>query len=117
MTKEAYRPIRVVDAHRPGAGFLHPRRTAPTALRQRVHRSGNPDGLNGQFQFNTFLKQVAVGAGAGIRIDVQFFVIRLDAAYPLIYPYQNVDFTTATGDTFTKTPSSIKLNIEIGYPF
>ena len=79
-------------------------------------KNGNPDGLNGQFQFNTFLKQVAVGAGAGIRIDVQFFVIRLDAAYPLIYPYKNVDYTTNSA-TFTKTPSAIKLNIAIGYPF
>ena len=59
---------------------------------------------------------MAVGAGAGIRIDVQFFVIRLDAAYPLIYPYKNVDYTT-NNNVFTKTPSAIKLNIAIGYPF
>jgi len=84
--------------------------------------NGNPDGLNGQFKFNTFLKQMAVGAGAGIRIDVQFFVIRLDAAYPLVYPYKTTSYTASTGETFGGTPTptgfqAVKLNIAIGYPF
>jgi len=90
--------------------------------------SGNPDGLNGQFKFNTFMKQLAVGAGAGIRIDVQFFVIRLDAAYPLIYPYQNVDLSIPNPNDPTNPDSNfnyskktgleaVKLNIAIGYPF
>ncbi|UOQ66381.1 translocation and assembly module lipoprotein TamL [Hymenobacter volaticus] len=90
------------------------------ASRATYDSNGNPDGQNGQFQFKTFLQQMAVGAGAGIRIDVQFFVIRLDAAYPLIYPYDNVDIETPTGDPITanKTgPKAIKLNIAIGYPF
>ncbi|HEX8426136.1 BamA/TamA family outer membrane protein [Hymenobacter sp.] len=87
--------------------------------RATYNSDGNPDGQNGQFQFKTFLQQMAVGAGAGIRIDVQFFVIRLDAAYPLIYPYDNTTITTPTSvipanDTGYK---AIKLNIAIGYPF
>lgn len=88
--------------------------------------NGNPDGENGQFKFNTFLKQLAIGAGAGIRIDVQFFVIRLDAAYPLVYPYKNSTFTvpstTVPGqlDNIRANETgykAIKLNIGIGYPF
>ncbi|GGF03461.1 translocation and assembly module lipoprotein TamL [Hymenobacter cavernae] len=90
------------------------------------NNQGVPDGKNGQFQFNSFLKELAVGAGAGIRIDVQFFVIRLDAAYPLRYPYQNVDFTVPNPNNplqnyeYTKNKSgweATKLNIAIGYPF
>ncbi|MBC6991294.1 BamA/TamA family outer membrane protein [Hymenobacter sp. BT491] len=90
--------------------------------------NGQPvrDFQDGQFRFNTFLKQLAVGAGAGIRIDVQFFVIRLDAAYPLVYPYSNESLEvpgTNPGDpsiiySANKTGYKvIKLNIAIGYPF
>ncbi len=89
------------------------------ASRATYDSNGNLDGQNGQFQFKTFLQQMAVGAGAGIRIDVQFFVIRLDAAYPLVYPYENTTIITPTNvipanDTGYK---AIKLNIAIGYPF
>ena len=84
------------------------------------------DNKNGQFQFNSFLKELAVGAGVGLRIDVQFFVIRLDAAYPLRYPYENVEFTLPNANdpdkpfTYKKQQAdinAIKLNIAIGYPF
>ena len=96
--------------------------------------NGNLDGKNGQFQFNSFFKELAVGAGVGLRIDVQFFVIRLDAAVPLRYPYANTAFEARSNPdipippgkpyTFEKSPtvsgnglSSVRLNIGIGYPF
>ncbi|MBC6608711.1 BamA/TamA family outer membrane protein [Hymenobacter sp. BT188] len=82
--------------------------------------NGQPDGKNGQFKFNSFLQELAVGAGAGIRIDVQFFVIRFDAAYPLIYPFENSAFQTPNGDDYNKLDSgfkAVRLNIGIGYPF
>ena len=59
----------------------------------------------GKFEPSKFLNQLAIGAGAGIRIDVQFFVIRFDAAMPLRAPYGTPD---------DKAP---RLNIAIGYPF
>ena len=65
----------------------------------------DPQRQGGQFKANTFLNQLAVGAGAGIRIDVQFFVIRFDLAYPLTAPYGTPD---------NQTP---RLNLAIGYPF
>ncbi|MBT9392064.1 outer membrane protein assembly factor [Hymenobacter sp. NST-14] len=98
----------------------------PDASRATYDRNGNPDGLNGQFQFNTFLQQLAVGAGVGIRIDVQFFVIRFDAAVPIRYPYDDQDVEVNTGlptppgslTRFNATSGTpIKLNIGIGYPF
>lgn len=36
----------------------------------------NPDG---EFQFDTFLNQIAIGAGVGVRFDLDYFVVRLDA--------------------------------------
>ncbi|WP_374164659.1 BamA/TamA family outer membrane protein [Arcticibacter sp. MXS-1] len=33
---------------------------------------------NGEFRFGKFLDQVAIGAGAGLRFDLQYFVFRLD---------------------------------------
>jgi outer membrane protein assembly factor BamA len=65
----------------------------------------DPKRPGGQFEPGKFLNQLAIGAGAGIRIDVQFFVIRFDAAMPI----RNPDGTS--GET---TP---RLNIAIGYPF
>ena len=92
----------------------------PDPSRVTYDDNGNPDGLNGQFKFNTFMKQLAVGAGAGIRIDVQFFVIRLDAAYPLIYPYSFMAPVGSPDGLYGDKPSGFKatkLNIAIGYPF
>ncbi|WP_400193018.1 BamA/TamA family outer membrane protein [Hymenobacter sp. B81] len=61
--------------------------------------------LGGQFKPGSFFKELAVGAGAGIRIDIQFIVIRLDAAVPVRVPYGG-------------SPSrSMRLNLGIGYPF
>jgi len=65
----------------------------------------DPARPGGKFEPNQFLKQLAVGAGAGIRIDVQFFVIRFDGAIPVRAPYGTPDDKT------------VRLNIAIGYPF
>ncbi|MBD2713971.1 BamA/TamA family outer membrane protein [Microvirga sp. STR05] len=65
----------------------------------------DPARVGGKFEPSKFLNQLAIGAGAGIRIDVQFFVIRFDAAMPVRAPYGTPD---------DKAP---RLNIAIGYPF
>ncbi|HEX8659322.1 MAG TPA: BamA/TamA family outer membrane protein [Hymenobacter sp.] len=65
----------------------------------------DPSRPGGKFNPGTFLNQLAVGAGAGIRIDVQFFVIRFDYAFPLQAPYGTPDDTAG------------RLNLAIGYPF
>jgi outer membrane protein insertion porin family len=71
----------------------------------------------GKFDENTFLKQLAVGTGAGLRFDFSFFVLRLDVAFPLRRPAQgwvtkDIDFGSSSwrGD-------NIVFNIAIGYPF
>lgn len=65
----------------------------------------DPDRLGGQFKASNILSQLAVGYGAGLRIDVQFFVIRFDYAFPLNVP----DDRTSLGPG--------RLNLAIGYPF
>ncbi len=82
----------------------------PDPGRPTLGADGQPDGQNGQFKASTFFKQLAVGAGAGIRIDVQFFVIRFDYAFPLNDP----------GVRAPGTPDASKagrINLAIGYPF
>jgi len=67
--------------------------------------NNDPTRPGGQFQASQFLQQLAVGAGAGLRIDVQFFVIRFDYAFPLRANYGVPD------------DKSGRLNLAIGYPF
>lgn len=66
----------------------------------------NDDLAGGKFT-SDFIHQFGVGAGFGLRVDVQGFVIRLDLAAPLKRPATNWDFDY-------KNPV---LNFAIGYPF
>ncbi|HVG41906.1 MAG TPA: hypothetical protein VM888_09865, partial [Chitinophagaceae bacterium] len=66
-----------------------------------------------------FLKQLAVGAGVGVRIDITLFVIRLDVAVPLRKPwdippsqFKNIDFKDKG-----YRQQNIVFNLAIGYPF
>ncbi|MCP4297288.1 MAG: BamA/TamA family outer membrane protein, partial [Proteobacteria bacterium] len=40
----------------------------------------------GRFKSSTFYKEIAVGTGIGLRIDVEYFVIRFDGAFPIRKP-------------------------------
>lgn len=82
----------------------------------------------GKFAFNRFYKQLAVGAGFGLRFDFSFFVLRFDLAFPIrkAYPVSNEDganneFRWAFRDIdFTSKywrRNNLVFNIAIGYPF
>ncbi|WP_207434243.1 BamA/TamA family outer membrane protein [Sabulibacter ruber] len=71
----------------------------------------DPTRPGGKFSGN-FMSQLAIGAGAGVRIDVQFFVIRVDLAYPLRDPTYPNGGRPASGLFGTGV-----LNLAIGYPF
>jgi outer membrane protein assembly factor BamA len=74
----------------------------------------------GQFSKN-FLKELAVGAGVGLRINLTILLLRLDVAIPLRIPYlpqgqrtviNQIDFNNRN---FRR--KNIVLNLAIGYPF
>jgi hypothetical protein len=68
----------------------------------------------GQFKFDTFYKQLAADAGLGIRLDFSFFVVRVDAAAPIVNPaYPEGDRWRINKLRFT----DFILNFGIGYPF
>lgn len=67
------------------------------------------------------LSELAVGAGAGLRVDATIFVIRLDVAFPIRKPYlppnerwviDQVDFGSSSW-----RKENLIYNIGIGYPF
>lgn len=68
----------------------------------------------GEFRLNNFYKQLAINAGLGLRLDLTFFIFRIDAATPFrdpAYPqgsrwqFDNLGF------------KNIIWNFGIGYPF
>ncbi|MGI4867544.1 MAG: BamA/TamA family outer membrane protein [Janthinobacterium lividum] len=69
--------------------------------------NNDPQRPGGQFQTSTFLNQLAIGTGVGLRVDVQFFVIRFDYAIPIRANYGTPDSADKSG----------RLNLAIGYPF
>lgn len=82
--------------------------------------SSEEDRKGGRFHTDTFLKELAVGTGLGLRFDFNFFVLRLDTAFPLRIPSRiddpwvadNIDFRSSTW-----RKDNLIFNIAIGYPF
>lgn len=46
----------------------------------------NEDFINGEFQFNRLFRDLAIGSGAGLRLDFEFFLVRLDYAFKVKDP-------------------------------
>src|SRR3546814_11588 len=70
---------------------------------------------------SNFYKEIAVGTGLGLRVDLSFFVIRLDVAFPLRKPWlpQGNRWVIDEVDFGNKTwrKENLVFNIAIGYPF
>ena len=83
--------------------------------------SKDPQRPEGEFNPSNFYKEFAIGIGAGIRLDFNFFVIRTDVSFPIRKP------ELPEGDrwTFDKLEfnqqqwrqDNLIWNIAIGYPF
>ncbi|MGB3588248.1 MAG: BamA/TamA family outer membrane protein [Tunicatimonas sp.] len=79
-----------------------------------------------QFAFNTFIPQIAVGAGAGLRFDFSFLILRFDYGIKIYDPARKVydrGDEEPTGrwigqkfDLWDEIANGV-LNIGIGYPF
>jgi len=66
------------------------------------------------FDFRRFYKEIALGIGVGLRLDLNFFVIRLDMATPMHDPSEREDDRWVI-DRFR--PGDIQFQFGIGYPF
>lgn len=73
----------------------------------------DPSRPNGDFKFNTFVDEIAISSGWGLRWDFDFLVARLDFAYTVRTPYLPKGERWITDFNFWKPA----LNIAIGYPF
>ena len=80
----------------------------------------NPDKPGAKFS-SSFLKEMAVGTGVGLRFDVIYLVVRVDVAFPLRKPWlpegerwvvNQIEFN----DTDWRKENII-FNLGIGYPF
>jgi outer membrane protein assembly factor BamA len=80
----------------------------------------DPNKLGAKFS-KDFMKEIAVGAGAGLRFDLSFLILRTDLAFPLRKPYlpenerwviKDIDFGSGPW-----RKENLILNIAIGYPF
>lgn len=76
----------------------------------------------GQEYFSSdFYKQIAIGTGIGLRIDLSYFLIRFDLATPLRKPYKTngsewvIDQINFRSSNWRK--QNLIFNIAIGYPF
>ena len=85
----------------------------------------NTEGAAGSdFQFDRFYKEIAVGTGFGVRIDLSFFVIRFDGAVKVVDPSQVEgnrwvlfkDKENFKGD-IKVNGNPLVFNFGIGYPF
>lgn len=74
---------------------------------------------NSRFTHNWY-KQIAIGSGIGLRLDIDFLVLRLDAGVPIRYPYEGTDNSHWQSNYFSSwdwTSDNVVLNVAIGYPF
>ena len=71
-----------------------------------------------------FYKEIAVGAGAGIRFDLTFFLVRIDAAFKIYDPARQEGSRFILNEGFFNDPVHQAennefplINFAIGYPF
>jgi outer membrane protein assembly factor BamA len=77
----------------------------------------DPSRPGGVFGWDTWVSEIALDAGIGLRIDPQVIVIRLDLAAPLRRPDLPAGDRWVFDDLDSKWNNNLILNIAIGYPF
>jgi outer membrane protein assembly factor BamA len=84
-------------------------------------REVDPKRPGSEFDRHTFISQLAVGTGAGLRFDFSFFVLRLDLAFPVRKPFLPAGERWVFDDIDLGSKDwrkqNLILNIAIGYPF
>ncbi|RDC56061.1 hypothetical protein DU508_10550 [Pedobacter chinensis] len=84
-------------------------------------RKEDPLRPGSEFKFKNTFNELAVGTGAGLRVDATIFVIRLDVAFPVRKPYlpegQRWVFDDIAFGNKDWRRQNLIFNIGIGYPF
>ncbi|MDQ1096135.1 MULTISPECIES: translocation and assembly module lipoprotein TamL [Chryseobacterium] len=70
--------------------------------------------VDDQFKFNRFIRQMGVGSGVGLRVNVAYITLRLDLAYKIYDPNKPDGEKWRFRDFQPFKPT---LNIAFGYPF
>jgi hypothetical protein len=77
-----------------------------------------------QFQLGRFYREIAVGAGLGLRLDFSFFILRFDASAKIVDPARPEGKRFILSSGFTDPPfdnprftEPIVYTLSIGYPF
>ena len=73
----------------------------------------DPDRPGGRLEGKTFLRDIALGTGVGLRVDIGMMVIRGDLGYGLHAPYD----TGQGGYWNIPFKKAFAFHLAIGYPF
>lgn len=81
----------------------------------------DPARPGGTFAWRSFLDEIAVGTGVGVRFDLSFFILRFDIAFPLRVPSLVKGERWVIGKidpgSATWRKENLVLNIGVGYPY
>lgn len=77
-------------------------------------REKNEQFPEAEFRFDNFYNEIAIGGGAGARLDFSFFIVRLDAAIPFRDPAREQKDRWVFDNI---KMSRVNFNLGIGYPF
>lgn len=75
----------------------------------------NDDFPDGQFKFNKLWHDLAIGVGTGLRIDIGFFLIRLDYAFKMKDPSPDAEDRDKQNKFFANRRGVLQLGVT--YPF
>ncbi|MCX8532582.1 translocation and assembly module lipoprotein TamL [Chryseobacterium luquanense] len=72
------------------------------------------NGFDDQFKFNKFIREMGIGSGFGLRVNVAYITLRVDLAYKIYDPNKTDGERWRFNDIKPLKPT---LNIAFGYPF
>jgi hypothetical protein len=76
----------------------------------------DPERPGAQFKFNEFYKELGIGYGYGLRMDLNYFILRLDVGYKFYNPYE-VDGSHVLTSELRKFPGGGQFQLAVGQKF
>jgi outer membrane protein insertion porin family len=86
-------------------------------LRNNPDFENSLDEKNGQFKFNKLGRDLAVGVGTGLRIDLNYFLLRLDYAFKAKDPAQETNKQWFNNWGFKEGQENGQFQLGVTYPF